>query len=157
MKSKKTPFKPNPSLYTVVKPASENHPATTPKKKTPKAKAKPKAAAASKTRPTELQAALKGYVSGEVLLLCLFADSKSRPSARWLRERTQAGEIPAVKIGGLIFYNVGRVSASLEGDPKAMTETQISKLTDAEKWEAMERFGDDDEAKRAFYLKHLKK
>ncbi len=57
-------------------------------------------------------------VNAEVLLKELFSDG-CRPSLRWLRTQTKAKEIPHVRIGHLMFFDVGMVRAHL-------TETRLA-------------------------------
>jgi hypothetical protein len=104
------------------------------------------------TKPTE------GFVNADDLLAALFPSEKSRPSARWLRDRTQAGDIPSTKLGGLTFYDVAKVRAVLNGERPALTEAQIASMGETELWaeygKLLETKGTS--AAHSFYKKHIK-
>ena len=51
-------------------------------------------------------------------LLEILWTKQSRPSSRWLRDRTDSGEIPHVPLGGRIFYSVDAVKEALIRKPK---------------------------------------
>lgn len=50
-------------------------------------------------------------------LLELLWDKQSRPSLRWLRERTRDQEIPHIRIGGRIYYDPVKVRQKPESVP----------------------------------------
>lgn len=51
-------------------------------------------------------------VSGPELLKLLW-EKPSRPSMRWLRERQKQGDLPYVKIGGKVFFDVEGVKLAI--------------------------------------------
>ncbi len=61
-------------------------------------------------------------VNADELLETLWKPN-SRPSARWLRDRTLSGEVPCVKLGGLVFYSVEQVRAVFYGVPAPTFKT----------------------------------
>ena len=53
-------------------------------------------------------------VSAEQLLDQVFAP-ECKPSLRWLRTQTKAKSIPHIRIGHLVFFDVGMVRVALAG------------------------------------------
>lgn len=51
-------------------------------------------------------------VGAEGLLVALF-DEGHRPSLRWLKMQVAARNIPAIKVGRLVFFDVGQVREAL--------------------------------------------
>jgi hypothetical protein len=51
-------------------------------------------------------------VNAQQLLECLF-ESECRPSIRWLRSKTKSKAIPHIRIGHLVFFDVGMVREAL--------------------------------------------
>lgn len=47
------------------------------------------------------------------LLSQLWPDERSRPSLRWLREQQSAGNVPAVRVGRRVWFNVDAVRQQL--------------------------------------------
>lgn len=65
------------------------------------------------------------YVRAERMLEELFEED-SRPSIRWVRTMTAKGEIPFVKIGGKILFDVNQVKQAIDGQPTATKTTKPS-------------------------------
>jgi len=51
-------------------------------------------------------------VNGPTLLESLF-DEKSRPSIRWLRDQTRKKQIPFVRLGHLVFFDLEAVRSTI--------------------------------------------
>jgi len=54
-------------------------------------------------------------VSANTLLAVIWPEEKDRPSIRWLREQQARRAIPFVKMGHLVFFDIDRVRAAIEG------------------------------------------
>lgn len=67
-------------------------------------------------------------------LLEILWTKQSRPSSRWLRDRTDTGEIPHVKLGGRIFYSVEAVKDALLRKPKFIAFNPSSKEEERAAW-----------------------
>jgi hypothetical protein len=63
----------------------------------------------------ELPVPKPGLVDANGLLEAEWPDPKSRPSRRWLMLRTARREIPFVKIGRFVYFDVQEVHAALIG------------------------------------------
>ena len=63
-------------------------------------------------KPNTVSVDTTQLVDGPTLLLTLFPEG-CRPTTRWLITQRQKRIIPHIRIGGLVFYDVGKVRDAL--------------------------------------------